>query len=423
MVKSPVLYDLENEYAVIEQCLFYNNQDVYLYVRPYMFFDKTNEIAYTCLYNMFIHNEIPDGALLRQRMIEAGISIEHANEYYFKFVQNRRSSATNNIYAYKLYDYYRVREFYTLCERLFTNGTITAHDIRMMINDFMLDEEPDDIGAVTIDDVDVSKKERLYETRIKFLDSTLSGFFGGQLICIAARPSMGKSTLALQIAKNMAQYTNVNFVTLETTSQEIVYRLIASETGLNVYSMRSKTIGDADFSKMISTKQCLAEDMRGFAIYTSSSFESIIANARKRLYNNGVLIIDYLQLIDSGMDGKNRNEEISTMTRRLKNLAIELNIPIVILSQLNRAADGRIPTLADLRESGAIEQDTDIVIFIHKEDKRDSITDIIFAKTRDCASTYTKVIHRHNLYTFTEANHDTCFNNEDWEEDNTSIYV
>ncbi|WET01471.1 replicative DNA helicase [Flavobacterium sp. YJ01] len=226
---------------------------------------------------------------------------------------------------------------------------------------------------------EISKKEGLsgVETGFHNLDKLTSGWQPSDLIIIAARPAMGKTAFVLSMARNIAiQYGHgVALFSLEMASVQLITRLISSETGLSSEKLRTGKLEAHEWT-MLSTKVKDLEKAPLFIDDTPSlSIFDLRAKCRRLASQHGIkiIIIDYLQLMTAGGNGKgggNREQEISTISRNLKALAKELNVPVIALSQLSRAVETRgsskRPLLSDLRESGAIEQDADIVSFLYR---------------------------------------------------------
>ena len=209
------------------------------------------------------------------------------------------------------------------------------------------------------------------------LDALTSGLQPSNLIILAARPSMGKTALALNIAQNVGLKTDkaVVFFSLEMSESELMKRLLASEAEVDARRMSSGYLQPQDWEK-ITTAMAAYDNSKIFISDESSlSVSDMRAKCRRLAMKEeiGLIIIDYLQLIQ-GSNPTDRNQEISAISRNLKSLAKELHVPIIALSQLNRALSTRTdkrPVLSDLRDSGAIEQDADIVMFVHREEYYD----------------------------------------------------
>jgi len=208
------------------------------------------------------------------------------------------------------------------------------------------------------------------------VDKLTSGWQPSDLIIIAARPGMGKTALTLSMAKNMAVNHNipVAFFSCEMSSVQLITRLISSETGLSSEKLRTGKLEKHEWEQLNVKVKALEKAPLFIDDTPSLSIFDLRAKARRLASQHGIkmIVIDYLQLMTAGSSqkGGNREQEISTISRNLKALAKELNVPVIALSQLSRAVETRggskRPLLSDLRESGAIEQDADIVAFIYR---------------------------------------------------------
>lgn len=233
-------------------------------------------------------------------------------------------------------------------------------------------------------------------TGLKDFDQKTSGLQPSDLIIFAARPSMGKTSLALNIAEYIAleEKAPIAIFSLEMSKPQLVLRLLCSHSRVNIHKVRTGFLGESDFPRLVAAAGKLAsapiyiDDTPGITVV------ELRAKARrlKAKYNIQLLILDYLQLMQAvSRKTENRQQEIAEISRSLKSLARELNIPIIVISQLNRAVEGRQdhkPQLSDLRESGAIEQDADVVVLILRReyyDPQDSpgLADLILAKQRN----------------------------------------
>lgn len=242
-------------------------------------------------------------------------------------------------------------------------------------------------------------KIRGVPTGFKDLDNILAGLQRSDLIILAARPSMGKTALALNLAHNVALQSSepVLLFSLEMSKEQLVDRMLAMESGVDAWALRTGNLTDNDFEKIgqamgtLSEAQIYIDDSPGITVSDLRTKARREAHQRKL----GLIIVDYLQLMSGGgrYGGEgNRVQEISEISRGLKGIARELNVPLLALSQLSRSVESRspqIPQLADLRESGSIEQDADVVAFIYREDyynadtERKNITDIFIKKHRN----------------------------------------
>ncbi|MFA6321943.1 MAG: replicative DNA helicase [Candidatus Buchananbacteria bacterium] len=209
------------------------------------------------------------------------------------------------------------------------------------------------------------------------LDNTLAGLQKSDLIILAARPSAGKTTLALDIARNVAikGKETVGIFSLEMSKEQLVDRLLCSEAGVDLWKMRTGRLSDQgdddDFSRINHAMGMLSEAKIFIDDSANANIMEIRTKARRLQSEHGLglIVIDYLQLME-GRSKENRVQEVSEISRNLKAIARELNVPVLALSQLSRSVESRdthIPRLADLRESGSIEQDADVVLFIYRE--------------------------------------------------------
>jgi len=216
------------------------------------------------------------------------------------------------------------------------------------------------------------------------LDTMLSGFQKSDLVILAARPSIGKTTLALDIARQTAikHKTPVGFFSLEMSSQQLVDRMLAAQAGVNSWRLRTGKISkDDDFQRLQDGMAELAEAPIYIDDKSSNTVLSMrsVARRMKLEHGLGLVVIDYLQLIIPSTQGSNVSmvQQVTEISRALKGMARELDVPVLALSQLSRAVEqrGGRPRLSDLRDSGSIEQDADVVMFIHREDMHGSRTD------------------------------------------------
>jgi replicative DNA helicase len=213
------------------------------------------------------------------------------------------------------------------------------------------------------------------------LNNILAGFQKSDLIILAARPSIGKTTLALDFARKIAikEKVPIGIFSLEMGSDQLIDRMLAAESGVDLWRLRTGRLktaeGDDDFQRIGEAMGVLSEAPIFIDDAGSANIMEIRTMARRLQmeHNVGLIIIDYLQLMEGrSTGGDNRVNEISEISRSLKQLARELNIPVIALSQLSRAVESRspqVPKLSDLRESGSIEQDADIVMFLYREDR------------------------------------------------------
>ena len=230
------------------------------------------------------------------------------------------------------------------------------------------------------------------------LDYKTAGFQPSDLILVAARPSMGKTALVLNIAQHMAfrEDVTVAVFSLEMSKEQLVNRLLSLESRVDSQSIRTGNLTDEDWSKLIEGAGVIGKSHLIIDDTPGISVTELRSKCRKfkMEHNLGIIIIDYLQLMTGSKRSESRQQEISDISRSLKAVARELNVPVVALSQLSRAVEQRPdhrPMLSDLRESGAIEQDADVVMFIYRDDyynkdtAKPNVAEIIIAKQRNGA--------------------------------------
>lgn len=241
-------------------------------------------------------------------------------------------------------------------------------------------------------------KLRGIPTGFKDVDNILAGLQRSDLFILAARPSMGKTAFALNLAHNVALKASepVLLFSLEMSKEQLVDRMLSMESGVDAWALRTGNLTDADFEKIGQAMGSLSEAPIYIDDTPGITVSELRTKARREAHQRrlGLIIVDYLQLMSGGgrFGDSNRVQEISEISRGLKGIARELNVPLIALSQLSRSVESRspqIPQLADLRESGSIEQDADVVAFIYREEyynpetDRRNITDILIKKHRN----------------------------------------
>lgn len=281
----------------------------------------------------------------------------------------------------------------------------------------------DVVGQVVADVERISEHQTFtgLETGFNALDRYTLGLQKGDFIIIAARPSMGKTAFALNIASNVAQTANkkVLFFSLEMTNSQLMHRIIASQARINSFKIRTASLSDSEWGIVYKIK----EQVQKWGLYLNDQpgirLEEIANISRMFIRNEGVdlIIIDYLQLISmsSSSDYEGRQFEVSKISRTLKQLARELQVPLIALSQLSRQVEKRedkIPIMSDLRESGTIEQDADLVLFLHRPDyynkdkslvQHSSRTNLIVSKNRNGPTGFIEIRFLPNFGTFEDS--------------------
>lgn len=227
------------------------------------------------------------------------------------------------------------------------------------------------------------------------LDRMTQGFRGGQMIIVAARPAMGKSTLALDFCRSVSVKHGITSVvfSLEMSQSDIAVRLLSAESGVPMSRMLAGELTDRDWNKVSDTAGRIGEAPLFIDDSANLTMTEIRSKCRrlKQQHNLGLIVVDYLQLMTSGTRVESRQQEVSSLSRNLKLLAKEVDVPVVAVAQLNRGPESRTdkkPMMSDLRESGSLEQDADIILLLHRPDYYDEKDrpgegDIIVAKHRN----------------------------------------
>ncbi|BBZ63486.1 replicative DNA helicase [Mycolicibacterium monacense] len=274
----------------------------------------------------------------------------------------------------------------------------------------------------TMDEIDAIASQggiaRGVPTGFTELDELTNGLHSGQMVVIAARPGMGKSTLGLDFMRSCSikhQLPSVIF-SLEMSKSEIVMRLLSAEAKIKLADMRSGRMSDDDWTRLARRMSEISEAPLYIDDSPNLTMMEIRAKARRLHQKAGLrlIVIDYLQLMTSGKKVESRQQEVSEFSRNMKLLAKELEVPVIAMSQLNRGPEQRTdkkPMLSDLRESGAIEQDADMVILLHRpdaferDDPRGGEADLIVAKHRNGPTKTITVAHQLHLSRFANMAH------------------
>ena len=250
-------------------------------------------------------------------------------------------------------------------------GKNTAEASRL--SDILTDKVYDRLQALNSDDPEIKGQYIGFTTGYKDLDKVISGLNKSDLIIVGARPAMGKTSFALNLARNAAVLAKkkVLFFSLEMTKEQLAQRVISTEARIKGIKMRNGNLDANDWLRLNTATAALADCNLYFDDTSSITVNEMKAKIR-RMKDVDCVIIDYLQLMKSGTRVESRVQEVSEITRNLKLMAKDLNIPVIVLAQLARGTEARgkshRPQLSDLRESGSIEQDADIVLMLYRED-------------------------------------------------------
>jgi replicative DNA helicase len=388
--------NLDAEKAVIGSLLLDCNlcDEVALILHTEDFYADANQKLYHHLIEMHGSGKRIDAMLLVERLKQAGDFEAVGGAAYLAEVAQSVPYAANAVYYAQI-----VREKATLRDLIHAGTEIlrdaydTTIDPLEIVSHaeqkiFAVHDQRSNDQVTGIQDLLVEAFDRIdarlergegvgVPTGFHDLDTLTGGMHGSELIILAARPSMGKTALATNIAENIAIQSNVTtlFVSLEMARQELAQRMLCSQGHIDANKFRSGFLSGDDRRKLVEASAKLGKAPIFVDDTPARSITEIGACARrlKRKHNLGLMVIDYLQLIQPDDPRDPRQEQVAKMARRLKVLARELKVPILCLAQLNRQAEaggkeGHRPKLSHLRETGAIEQDADVVLFIHREE-------------------------------------------------------
>lgn len=400
------------------------------------FYKDDHNRIYEAILKLYEDNEPIDVLSLANRLEETSLLEKVGGSSYLASLVNTVPSATNVVhYAKVVQKKALLRRLIGAASEIVEMGFDESEDVQKV-----LDEAEQKLFAVSqkyikqdfvpiksilesafnrIDELHKSDNAfRGVQTHFPDLDGLLAGLQKSDLLILAARPSIGKTTFALDIARQVGVYSKVpvGIFSLEMGSDQLIDRMLAAQAGVDLWRLRTgKLSSDGpgnDFERLSDAMGILSEA----PIFIDDSGSLNIMEMRtmaRRLqaeHNLGLIIIDYLQLMEGrSRGGDNRVQEISEISRGLKQLARELDIPVIALSQLSRAVESRpdqVPKLSDLRESGSIEQDADVVMFLYREDRvkpdtpNKNIVDVIVSKHRNGPVGKVSLFFEENATTF-----------------------
>ncbi len=362
------------------------------FLLPKHFYKPENKAVYEAMLELFDKQEPIDLLTIKNQLKKTGkLKKIGGKAYLSELIDSTPTSAYVEHYGRIVKDHYTRRKIIDVSSRLVEKSFDDKGDV-----DNLLDVAEGEIFALSQEHLKkdfTELKEALAEsferlekfmkegrnlrglsTGLSPLDSKLAGMQDSNLLVLAARPGFGKTTLALNIARHVAlkEKVPVGFFSLEMSKEELVDRLLVSQSDIDAWRLKTGRLSDEDYQKLTEAMGELSEAPLFIDDTPGSSILEMRSKARKLKAEKGLqfLIVDYLQLATAGARFESRVQEVSYISQGLKNLARELKIPVLALSQLSRAVEQRgskKPQLADLRESGAIEQDADIVMFLYRE--------------------------------------------------------
>lgn len=396
-------------------------------VKPADFYRPAHQAVYACILDLFQKDEPTDPVAVGEELLRRGELTRVGGAPYLHTLFERAAAASSVTYHAKIVAEKAVRRrLIEAGNRIAQYGSnLASGDIGTAIS--RAQEELDQATCIktggegtrlagdlvqqmfdTIEAFQSGDHEQGVKTGIKDLDAMLNGLRPGQMITVAARPGMGKSVLGLQFARSCAikQGKAAVIFSLEMSQMEIMVRMAAAESAVRLDAIHAKGgLTDGDWSRLGRAMSDVAEAPLLIDDEATATVAEIRAKA-KRLHKQhqlGLIVVDYLQLMGSGTRVENRQQEVSEFSRQLKLLAKELDVPVVAISQLNRGPEQRQdkrPMLSDLRESGSIEQDSDVVILVNRpdawerDDPRAGEADLIIAKQRDGQTGTVTVAHQ-----------------------------
>ena len=368
---------------------------------------------YLAMQDLYLQNRSIDVVTLIDALVKRGVLERSGCEEYVKLLAGVVPSAANAAdYARIVKDKSLLRQLIEASDEISESAYAAQDDVVHIIGSaeqkiFSIAQGNEQKGFVHIRDVIVAAYQHLHDLRenreetigtptgFGDLDNVLVGMGKSDLILIGARPGVGKTSFALNIATNVAKETKraVCIFSLEMSAEQLVARMLSSEALVDSHKIRSGELEDDDWNKLahasagLSECDILIDDTTGI---TATGMKSKL----RRVKNLGLVVIDYLQLMQSDRRIDNRVQEVADISRNLKILAKELQVPLVCCAQLSRSPESRTdktPMLSDLRDSGAIEQDADVVMFLSRDyygndPTKQNVADVIIAKNRHGAT-------------------------------------
>lgn len=387
-------HDLEAEKSVLGAILI-DSSAINLVIeilRSEHFYAEEHRIIFASMLTLFEKHQPVDIVTLTAQLKQSGnLKKIGGASYLSDLINSVPTSAYVEHYARIVKNHFVKRSLITLSSRLVEKAFDEKGDVKKLLDEaessiFSLSQAYLHQDFISLKDILSESFARLEEltkkgshirgipTGFTDLDGKLAGLQDSNLIILAARPAIGKTTFALNIALNAAlnQKIPVGIFSLEMSKEELVDRLLVGQADIDAWRLKTGRLSDDDYSKITEAMGELSEAPIFIDDTPGASILEMRTKARKLKVEKGLklLIVDYLQLVDPGRRFDNRVQEVSFVSQNLKNLARELKIPVLAISQLSRAVEHRNekkPLLADLRESGSIEQDADVVMFLYYE--------------------------------------------------------
>ena len=401
--------------------------DVVEVVRGADYYIPKHELVFDAILNLYSHGEPTDVIAVTDELTKTGeLSRAGGAEYLHTLTSLVPTAANAGYYASIVAEKAILRRLVEAGTRIVQMGYASEGEVMDLVNNAQAEiyavngnTETEDYVPLTtavnaaIDEIEAAKGREGQMTGVPTgfaeLDSLTNGLHPGQLIIVAARPALGKSTLALDFARAASIKHDMPsiFFSLEMGRSEIAMRLLSAESSIPLQNMRKGTVENQDWTKIAATRGRINDAPLYIDDSPNMTLVEIRAKCRRLKQRVGLkmVVIDYLQLMTSGKRVESRQQEVSEFSRALKLMAKELQVPVIALSQLNRGPEQRAdkkPALSDLRESGSLEQDADMVILLHREsayekdNPRAGEADLIVAKHRNGpTATVTVGFHGH----------------------------
>ena len=401
LYKTPP-HDLEAEKSVLGAILIDSTAIslVAEFLKSKFFYVRAHQLIFDSMLELFEQQQPIDIVTLKNELTEKGTAgTVGGAKYLTELINTVPTSAYIEKYGQIVKALYTKRQLIDLASRSVERAFGAEGDVRELIDTiesdiFALAQEHQHRDFIELKEVlgetfeqleefmKSGKKNRGIPTGFSSLDAKLSGLQDSNLIVLAARPGVGKTTFALNIALSVAMKEKqpVGFFSLEMSKEELVDRLLVGQADIDAWRLKTGKLSNDDTKKIVDAMGELAEAPIYIDDTPGLSILEMRTKARKLKSERGLglLVVDYLQLAVGGKKFESRVNEVSYISQGLKNLARELKIPVLAISQLNRSVEARgskKPQLADLRESGAIEQDADVVMFIYAEDESEDLLD------------------------------------------------
>ena len=408
-------YHLEAEQSVLGAVLIDSGclSTVLEYIRPESFYRRQHQELFSIMVAMFSAGQPIDFVTVLDRAVAENVfeTDQAARIYLAQIAQIVPTTSNVEAYARIVQEKYQLRCLMNVAKEVLQSVSESGEQDASALLDmaeqkiFEIRQGREASGLQRIDEIIIGTYDHLQKltgedkelylgmsTGFSDLDTILTGLNKSDLILVAARPAMGKSAFALNIAANVARRQNkkVAIFNLEMSKEQLVERMLSSEGSITGNLMRTGNLSGDDWVRLAGA----AQNLSTMPIYIDDAAGISVPEMKarlRRLKDLGLVIIDYLQLMTSGRRIENRVQEVSEITRGLKIMAKELDVPVITLSQLSRGPDSRAdhrPVLSDLRESGSIEQDADIVLFLYRDayynqdSPEQNIAECIVAKNR-----------------------------------------